>query len=1100
MAKYKFNDSDFTEEELKKIAESKGYTLDELFEKNPDINKIDPDPEDEGKTPPSQEITSATVKESIALEPTVTDSKPVTISSDLPEVKTGTVADTEYTAPTITSEESEKIIDDFNKVSNVDAEFENKKATAEKINRFKKDQFKTAEKEEYNLYKQTGEIQPVVLEKSDIDQKISNNRRDFMEDIAQDKRVQLLNQEVQLRDSLTNATDELKLKINDNVNAINNIFLQYEESIKQNVPYSVDEYNIAKQKSQELMKSTKQMESDLLKDYAILNKKNEFIDSFKRSYGNIDQLENVLKTTATDMALGLAVPLDMLKSEEGKEKSYTKDLLNYRQKLQKESAEGLPKAIPVESISSFKDLVNWGSDSFVNFVPSGVMAFTGPAAPYLFGASGFGSRIAQFELESLEAKNQLPKLQELYSKSDNPLEKAEIQKEIDKYNKALNVSDLKKLAVSGIYGVAEVGTEMLTTVRLVKDLKSANTLFYKEGFAPAFKQAIKDIPLGGALEGGGEGLNNIIGNVADITILKEDKNAFDGVTESAAQGFFIGNGFKVANAGSLAKAYAYDIITDKQNKQEIESILKEINNLSSAFTENTDINTKAEAARVIRSKIKEIGLNQDFTASEFLKLSEADQKAVFEADRQSKKVNERWKKIANSNLDETSKDLIRKDLESEFNSYQDKKISLLRKSNVNTELQQPKGLQEGDFYRGYKIHQVNDASVKRNNSLNKLANKVVNVLSNEAETIGDFINSDETLLTLNDGSVITKEEARQINKIWESGADGGFDPNSKNQYTIIERAAVNNPSTALHEYFHAMAAEKGFTEEQYNKIKDDYIKLLKVKKQNGELTEKQYNEIFSRLSLYDGTTAQAEELINLTADAVNLQIIKETDFNFLQRFANNVKSIVGSIIGKDEANNFNINTAEDAWNMVQTFSKDVLSSAPQKQIIGTQPEEEDQAVKQAETIIKESRSEEASNKVQELYEQKGVNAAVEIIEQFKPITNRIVEQRKNAPGFDKQLLTDEIETGVDGILDLIQDYDPTTNVPLAAYINKYLPLRAIAASRRVLDEEFTTDITESAQVAAEAAPETEVEATPTKAKKQVKKETLSKENQQAPWL
>ena len=1097
MAKYKFNDSDFTEEELKKIAESKGYTLDELFEKNPDINKIDPDPEDEGKTPPSQEITSATVEEDIALEPTVTDSKPVTISSDLPEVKTGTVADTEYTAPTITSEESEKIIDDFNKVSNVDAEFENKKATAEKINRFKKDQFKTAEKEEYNLYKQTGEIQPVVLEKSDIDQKISNNRRDFMEDIAQDKRVQLLNQEVQLRDSLTNATDELKLKINDNVNAINNIFVQYEESIKQNVPYSVDEYNIAKQKSQELMKSTKQMESDLLKDYAILNKKNEFIDSFKRSYGNIDQLENVLKTTATDMALGLAVPLDMLKSEEGKEKSYTKDLLNYRQKLQKESAEGLPKAIPVESISSFKDLVNWGSDSFVNFVPSGVMAFTGPAAPYLFGASGFGSRIAQFELESLEAKNQLPKLQELYSKSDDPLEKAEIQKEIDKYNKALNVSDLKKLAVSGIYGASEVATEMLTTVRLVKDLKSANTLFYKEGFAPAFKQAIKDIPLGGALEGGGEGLNNIIGNVADITILKEDKNAFDGVTESAAQGFFIGNGFKVANVGSLAKAYAYDIITDKQNKQEIKSILKEINNLSSAFTENTDINTKAEAARVIRSKIKELSLNQDFSASQFLKLSEADQKAVFEADRQSKKVNERWKKIANSNLDETSKDLIRKDLESEFNSYQDKKISLLRKSNVNTELQQPKGLQEGDFYRGYKIHQVNDASVKRNNSLNKIANKVVNVLSNEAETIGDFINSNETLLTLNDGSVITKEEARQINKIWESGSDGGFDPDGKNQYTIIERAAVNNPSTALHEYFHAMAAEKGFTEEQYNKIKDDYIELLKVKKQNGQLTEKQYNEIFSRLSLYDGTTAQAEELINLTADAVNLQIIKETDFNFLQRFANNVKSIVGSIIGKDEADNFNINTAEDAWNMVQTFSKDVLSSAPQKQIIGTQPEEEDQAVKETETIIKKSRSEEASNKVQELYEQKGVNAAVEIIEQFKPITNKIVEQRKNAPGFDRQLLTDEIETGVGGILDLIQAYDPASNVPLAAYINKFLPVRAITASRRILDEEFTADIAESTQVAIEAAPETEVEATPTKAKKQVKKETLSEENQQA---
>ena len=73
------------------------------------------------------------------------------------------------------------------------------------------------------------------------------------------------------------------------------------------------------------------------------------------------------------------------------------------------------------------------------------------------------------------------------------------------------------------------------------------------------------------------------------------------------------------------------------------------------------------------------------------------------------------------------------------------------------------------------------------------------------------------------------------------------------------------------------------------------------------------------------------------------------------------------------------------------------------------------------------------------------------------------------------MLTDEIETGAGGILDLIQAYDPTSNVPLAAYINKYLPVRSITASRRILGEEFTDDITESPSVAAEAAPEVEVE-------------------------
>jgi hypothetical protein len=40
-------------------------------------------------------------------------------------------------------------------------------------------------------------------------------------------------------------------------------------------------------------------------------------------------------------------------------------------------------------------------------------------------------------------------------------------------------------------------------------------------------------------------------------------------------------------------------------------------------------------------------------------------------------------------------------------------------------------------------------------------------------------------------------------------------------------------------------------------------------------------------------------------------------------------------------------------------------------------------------------------------------------------------------------------------------------VPLAAYINKFLPARAIEASQRVLGETFTEDVTEARGVAAE---------------------------------
>lgn len=113
-----------------------------------------------------------------------------------------------------------------------------------------------------------------------------------------------------------------------------------------------------------------------------------------------------------------------------------------------------------------------------------------------------------------------------------------------------------------------------------------------------------------------------------------------------------------------------------------------------------------------------------------------------------------------------------------------------------------------------------------------------------------------------------------------------------------------------------------------------------------------------------------------------------------------------------------------------------------------------------EKIVKDNKGSIASDKVQSIYYDKGVAGAFEIIELFKPIVKKLVDKRRDAPGFDRQLLTDEIETGVNGLYDLINSYNPDSNVPLAAYINKYLPLRAIEASRRVLDKEFSSEATD----------------------------------------
>lgn len=118
-------------------------------------------------------------------------------------------------------------------------------------------------------------------------------------------------------------------------------------------------------------------------------------------------------------------------------------------------------------------------------------------------------------------------------------------------------------------------------------------------------------------------------------------------------------------------------------------------------------------------------------------------------------------------------------------------------------------------------------------------------------------------------------------------------------------------------------------------------------------------------------------------------------------------------------------------------------------------------------IIKNEKGSISSDKVQTIYEEKGVNGAQEIIDLFKPITKKLVNKRMDAPGFDRELLTSEIETGDGGLLYLIRSYKPEKGVPLAAYINKQLPLRAIAASRRVLDKDFSKDVTEEKGLIAE---------------------------------
>ena len=218
-----------------------------------------------------------------------------------------------------------------------------------------------------------------------------------------------------------------------------------------------------------------------------------------------------------------------------------------------------------------------------------------------------------------------------------------------------------------------------------------------------------------------------------------------------------------------------------------------------------------------------------------------------------------------------------------------------------------------------------------------------------------------------------------------------------------------------------------------------------------------------------------EEIITVMSESILDGSLKYNESLFTK-----VGDVIRQTLQRVGAIDIKFDTGRDIYNFIKDYNRSIKKDYVSKSIV-------EMAVKGAKGKLVEGKaktdstikmSKDASDNVQRIYEDRGDAGAFDIIEAFKPITSKIVQRRSEAPNFDRELLTSEIEIGKRGILDLIREYNVDSGVPLAAYINKFLPARAIEASKRVLGEEFTTDITERVDVAAE-----EVTQQPTKPKK-----------------
>ena len=715
----------------------------------------------------------------------------------------------------------------------------------------------------------------------------------------------------------------------------------------------------------------------------------------------------------------------------------------------------------------------------------------------------------------------LEKEKEFYGTEKSALHKAGVAFGFATAEVALGAAPTFKIFNRGFKAASEMGKRTLTnagTLRFVGDrLKVA---------------ILKDSPL----ESATEGLTVAVQNGIDILRgAKDSSQIFEGVDHAAFTGGVLG--FQFSTMPTLA-GLALKPFSDYNTTKSVREKIKERNELynigyggkdSNGKVTDFGIDKRSASFKTIDKKIKQLdGEIYDLIGNLETKVSanltpigfDLFKNATLEQEKLRTEAEGIINDFKNNTIDAIQRDVLLQDLKNNFDAYQVARNQFTSDYTVNIDLidkeekaryldQAKKQLQsEGSSIkpldikkRAEKLWQVEtfNKNIKKDQKvLNKLKGEGISASYKVSETKADAIRDFTEALNkrvADPNNKLTEEQAKKaidnftkgINRGSVNGSNFLTETNDgKKAYDIIiaqENALANGKTlTGTHEIGHIL-----FTE-GISKSPSAFIPMAQT---IIDYLAKNNQPAYRRLMQRVGPQIQAgkfdEVLTEFLEEIPRMNLEAENNKGLLAIIAQGINPALKKATG--ETSGFNLKGDVDIIEFLTTLSaklsKGELEIADIKAI-----QESDLKVKdstQADPTQKLSESD--SIAVQTIFEQKGKDGAFEIIEKFKPITNKLVQRRSEAPSFDRQLLTDEIETGKRGIIDLISEYDVSKGVPLAAYINKFLPSRAIEASNRVLDTEFKLDVTEARGVT----DTTTEEVTETIAEKPIKaKESLRK--------
>ena len=407
----------------------------------------------------------------------------------------------------------------------------------------------------------------------------------------------------------------------------------------------------------ESLDNLKNIEDTLNKSRIALNKEGgdakyllHATNALKADYNRLRQMRTVFKSMGADV-LYLGAQLDEMMGVAGdKEMEF---VVTLGEDLRKEQA-GYQEDLTVEdAFDSTKNFGRWVAGAGTNLIPSLSLAMTGPAALPLFFMTGAGGRGMEFAIEEKNAAQRLAKNKRLLE--ENPgmddFERAFIEQEMDKDAETLNIPEWRKLSTQFIYGVAEVAFERVGTLKILDDVGRAAKMLPPTSIKEGAKRIGSTYGSGFFREGGSEWATTVTGNIADIYLIGEDKNVFEGSLESFAQGALMGGGMVSVNTPRLVKeALSGELATRSENKR-LNEIMQRISELTGQNIQNIDANALGAFGSLtpeVRKMVEELTLEADGIKDGILeglaqgRYNAADLKQIGDANREMRRINKEF--------------------------------------------------------------------------------------------------------------------------------------------------------------------------------------------------------------------------------------------------------------------------------------------------------------------------------------------------------------------------------------------------------------------------------------------------------------------------